>query len=161
MKEEIENKLKNIFKQNQVNLAYLFGSKVKDDENSMSDIDFAVLFSEQVKTSDYPDKRLKIASEIGKHVEEEVDVACLNNASILLKHRAVIEGNLIFSAEPDLSRKYETRTLQQYEDFKYYINKNIETTEKQIEKGEFGEAPLKPKVETYFQQKYGSRLSKH
>jgi len=156
-------KLKKIFKTNQVNLAYFFGSKASKSkrESKLSDTDFAVLFSDQVEPSEYLNNRLKITSEIEKYIEGEIDVSCLNNASVLLRHRAVIKGKLIFSSDDEFRRDFETRVLQQYEDFKYYIDKNIHATEEQIKKGEFGKAPLKPEVETYFQEKYGDRLSKH
>jgi len=158
MKQETKDKLESIFKRNQVSLAYLFGSKVSGNESKLSDIDFAVLFSDQVEPGEYLDNRLKITSEIEKYVEGEIDVSCLNNASVLLRHRAAIKGELIFSSDDELRQDFETRVLQQYEDFKYYIDKNIRATEKQIKKGEFGKAPLKPKAETYFQEKYGNRL---
>lgn len=146
MLEKYQQKLNKIFKENQVVLAYLFGSAAREKTNSLSDIDIAVLFSEKVKKEDYFDKRLKLASGIDKTFGiYKTEVICLNEASPFLKHEAVFNGILIFTRDFNLKREFELRVLQEFEDFKYHLETANEVMKKQIRTGTFG----KPLISIY------------
>lgn len=143
--EKEQQKLNSIFKENQVALAYLFGSAAKEKEGPLSDIDFGILFSDKVKEDNYLDKRLKIASAISSVLKDKkVDVLCLNEASILLRHRVVFQGTPIFVLDQDLKRKFELEVLQQYEDFKYHLETGFKIMEEQIKEGRAGKPLISP-----------------
>jgi len=154
----LENRenLEEIFRKENVVLAYLFGSALKGNITPLSDVDIAVLFSKSIKKEEYLDKILKLASEIDKILGiYNTEVVCLNNASLLLKHRAVFYGKAIFVYDPKLKRDFELRVLQEYEDFKYYLEKSFEIMRRQIKEGTFG----KPLISIY--SKYLEKKDDH
>ena len=137
--EQQKEKLNKIFKENQVILAYLFGSAAREKMGPLSDIDIAVLFLDKVKKEDYFDKRLKLASEIDRVLGVyKTEVICLNESPPLLKHRAVFYGVPIFISDLKLKRVFELRILQEYEDFKYHLETSFKIMERQIKEGAFG-----------------------
>jgi len=95
---EEQEKLNEIFKENQVILAYLFGSVAQGRISPLSDIDIAILFSEKIRKEDYFDKELRLATKIGKLFKiNRVDIINLETTrSPLLKQRAVLKGKPIF-----------------------------------------------------------------
>lgn len=134
-----KNKLDIIFKENNVVLAYVYGSVAKGKENSLSDIDVAVLFPEKVKKSDYLDLRIKIAGKIDRALKiYKTEVICLNQAPPFLRHEAVYSGINICCADNNIKRDFEFKTLQEYEDFKYYLSIGSSTMKNQIKNGTFG-----------------------
>lgn len=138
-------KLNKIFKENQVVLAYLFGSTAKGTTTPLSDIDIAVLFSARVKKDDYFDKRLKLASEIDKALKTgKTEVLALNQAPPLLKHRAVYYGISIYASDARLKRIFELRVLQEYEDFRYHLETAYKIMKRQIKEGTFGKPFISP-----------------
>jgi predicted nucleotidyltransferase len=146
-----QEKLNKIFKENQVLLAYLFGSAARGKITSLSDIDIAVLFLEKVRRDDYFSKRLKLASEIDKALGVyKTEIVCLNEAPPLLKHRAVFYGILIFVSDSKLKRNFELRVLEEYEDFNYYLERSYGVMKKHLKEGTFGKASLSPKKEKSF-----------
>lgn len=146
-----QEKLNRIFKKNSVLLAYIFGSTARGQDTFLSDIDIAVLFSNKVKKRSYSEKILKLADEISEIIKgKEIDIVCLNEASPFLKHRAVFYGKPIFVSNPKLKREFELCVLQEYEDFKYYLERSYKVMADHLNKGIFGKAPFPPKKEKMF-----------
>lgn len=135
--------LEEIFRKNDVLLAYLFGSVLRGRMTSLSDIDIAVLFSKNVKTLD---RILSLSSEINNLLGFfRTEVVCLNSAPPLLKHRATIYGKAIFVSDPALKRSFELRVLQEYEDYKYYLERSFEVMRRKLKEGVFG----RPEISVY------------
>ena len=134
-----KGKLDIIFKKNNVILAYVYGSVAEGKENPLSDIDIAVLFSKKVKKNDYFDLRIKIAGEIDRALKiYKTEIICLNQAPSFLRHEAVYGGINIYCTNSNIKRNFEFKTLQEYEDFKYYLNIGSNTMKNQIRNGTFG-----------------------
>lgn len=77
-----QKKLNKVFKQNQVLLAYLFGSEARGTSHKESDVDIGVLFNKKVDPKDYlklEGKLIEFFSEI--HPKKEINVVNLNIAS--------------------------------------------------------------------------------
>ena len=148
---EDNEKLNEIFKENQVTLAYLFGSAARGKMTPLSDIDIAVLFSDEVKKDDYFDKILCLAHEIGKVLEiDRVDVINLGTVtSPLLKHNAVFGGKLIFGEDTKLQFELESGIMKEYEDTKYLREVQSYYSHKHIKEGTFGKGRLSSKQEKY------------
>lgn len=147
-----KRKLAEIFQENQVVLAYLFGSAARNTMTALSDIDIAVLFSNKTKESDYLAKRLKIASEIdGVLKTDKTEVVALNQAPPLLKHETVLKGNLLFSRDKALQLKTESQIMKEYEDTKHLREVQTEIMREQIKKGTFGR-PLVSPYSKYLQE---------
>lgn len=141
-----QNQLNKIFEENDVVLAYLFGSAARGSFGPLSDVDVAVLCSEKVGQDDYFDKRLKLASEIDKILGiYKTEVICLNQVPPFLRHRAVFHGMPIFVGDVKLKRSFELRVLQEYEDFKYHLESAHRIMTSQIKDGTFGKPIISPR----------------
>ena len=89
--------LTSLFDASDVVLAYLFGSQVKGTTNSESDIDIAVLLSDQIPQSEYGQRVVDLNTElIGIFQRDAIDVALLNNAPPLLAFQVVRHGVVIY-----------------------------------------------------------------
>lgn len=151
MFEKHQKKLDKIFKENQVKLAYLFGSAARGKTTLLSDIDIAVLFSEKVKEEDYFNKALRLAHEIGNVFEvDRVDVINLKTAaSPLLKHNAVFKGKLIFGKDRKKQFELESGIMKEYEDTEHLRAVQSYYLHKHIKEGAFGKGRLSPRQEKY------------
>ena len=92
--------LTSLFDASDVVLAYLFGSEAKGTTNSESDIDIAVLLSDQVLQSEYGQRVVDLNTElIGIFQRDAIDVALLNNAPPLLAFQVVRHGVVIYDSD--------------------------------------------------------------
>jgi predicted nucleotidyltransferase len=124
-KEEIQNKLKSLFKQEkEVLFAYLFGSAaIGKGFNFKSDVDLAVYLDEK-KVKDTFQKRLRLMSETEKVLKRETEVVILNDInSVFFKFVIIKEGKLIFERNHEKRVDFELKTIQDYFDFELFIEK--------------------------------------
>jgi len=145
MKNSIENhqkELEQIFQQEEVVLAYLFGSVVRGTAGPESDIDIAVLFSKEQPDVCF-EQRISLASKLEKGADlHNVEIICLYEAPPLLKHRAVLSGQLLYATTPQIKRDMELRALQEHEDFSYHLAVANKALRKHIFQNTLGKAPL-------------------
>lgn len=93
--DEVKEKILKYFREKkEVDLVYLFGSMAKNQITPKSDIDLAVLFS---------DDKMNLFSLQGKYMEEltslfdkKVDVVNLNASDVTFAYRVVSEGKLLY-----------------------------------------------------------------
>jgi len=157
-----QKKLNKIFKENQVALAYLFGSAARGRMTPLSDIDIAVLFSDEVEEDDYFNKILRLAHELGNVFEiDRVDVINLGTVtSPLLKHNAVFGGKLIFGKDRKKQFQLESGIMKEYEDTKHLREVQSYYLHKHIKEGSFGKG--KPIYKSkYLEKKYDSNKQKN
>jgi predicted nucleotidyltransferase len=104
--------------------AYLFGSQAKGTAGSLSDIDIAVYFAEEVVAGERFDVRLGLLGELTDlYKTDRVDLVVLNDAPPLLAHRILKEGLLIFSDDDKMRLEYEVKAVLKYLDWKPYLDK--------------------------------------
>lgn len=124
MKPETKEKLARIFKKHSVVFAYLFGSQAKGTAGSLSDIDIAVYFDDEIDANEHFDLKLKVLDEITDlYRTDEVDLVVLNDSPPLLSHRILKEGILIFSDNDKARLAYDVKAMLKYLDWKPYIEK--------------------------------------
>lgn len=122
--EKLQNKttktLETVFnKENKVLIAYLFGSYARGVETTKSDIDIAILLSENPpKMLEY---YLHLINELSKVLNNEVDLIILNTAPPLLKHQIIKHGKLVYCKDEKARIEFETRTHGEYLDFSIAI----------------------------------------
>jgi len=98
--EELSDKLKDLFIQHGVVLAYLFGSQAEGTARTSSDADFAVLLSPETPRSKYFDVRLGLTNALMDELHKnEVDVILLNEATALLAHEVTTYGKILYEDE--------------------------------------------------------------
>lgn len=94
---EYKLQLTSLFEASDVVLAYLFGSEAKGTANRESDIDIAVLLSDQIPEAEYGQRVVDLNTElIGIFQRDAIDVAVLNNAPPLLAFQVVRHGIVIY-----------------------------------------------------------------
>jgi len=102
----------------EVTVAYLFGSRARDDFNVESDIDIAVLLSQSL-SGPYDFVRLVGESADELEVEDEkVNLVILNDASLELAYKVISEGKVIFERDFERRVEFEVHVLESYMDFK-------------------------------------------
>jgi uncharacterized protein YutE (UPF0331/DUF86 family)/predicted nucleotidyltransferase len=98
--EELSEKLKDIFVQHGVVLAYLFGSQAEGTARPSSDADFAVLLPPETQRSKYFDVRLSLTNALMDALHKnEVDVIVLNEATPLLAYEVATHGKILYEDE--------------------------------------------------------------
>lgn len=136
--ENIINKAKNfiedINKRYKIKFAYIFGSQATGKATENSDIDIAIYFEEEYP----PMKEVFIRGDIiedGKaFFKKDVDIVSLNNASLLLKYEIIHDG--IVLKDDDDRADFESLSLREYFDFKYYSDIYDNAMIERIRKGE-------------------------
>jgi predicted nucleotidyltransferase len=102
-------------KDKRVKFAYLFGSAAREEQNSLSDMDIAVYFSEDC---DLVEAKLDL---IGKLMEclgkDRFDLITLNTASLPLAARVIRCRKVLAERDPFSRHRYESRILREYFDF--------------------------------------------
>lgn len=121
-RQKIEKYLAN---QNNIDVAYLFGSQSTKKANVLSDIDIAILFEKKIPHIERFNKKLNIMGELGTLLKrDDVEVVDLNSADTALKFSAIENRDLLL-VKSDLARAlFEADTMTKYQDYKYYINLN-------------------------------------
>ena len=122
-------KLRHVFEDHGVVLAYLFGSRAKGLAREDSDYDFAVLFEKpDAGILEEVELGIKIARELGIP-PEKVDVVSLNRADTLLKARVFREGIAIYARDEEYRRRWERRTyieiLSEMDLYATYVNRRL------------------------------------
>lgn len=116
MRKEVLENLKTLFKgEEQVLVAYLFGSQVRNIQTLQSDIDIAVLLSET------PQKLLGyylyLVNRLSKLLGNNVDLIILNTSPPLLKFQVIKYGKVIYSQNEEVRIKFETKAQSEFLDF--------------------------------------------
>ncbi len=99
-----------------VDAVYLFGSSVNGKMTGISDIDLAILFSEN-KIVDID--RLDIMSRLSSAAGRDVDLVILNDASPLLYHEILLTGKLILENNRECRIQREVKNRKLYEDYRH------------------------------------------
>lgn len=142
--ENIKKQIIEVLENQDVTLAYVFGSHASGKVSALSDFDLAVLFSKDVGKEEYFNKELKIAGDIGRIMRiDRVDVINLAMArNPLLKHNAIFESMPILVKDNKVKFNLERIIRQEYEDTKYLRETSYKIMRRQIKNGTFG----KPKI---------------
>lgn len=97
---ELSGKLKELFIQQGVVLAYLFGSQAEGTARPSSDADFAVLLPPTTPRSNYFDVRLSLTNALMDAMHQnDIDVVILNEATALLAHEVATHGKILYEDE--------------------------------------------------------------
>jgi hypothetical protein len=100
----------------EIELAYLFGSQVSGRVRRESDIDVAILVTNE-RAGDPRAELARLFADLGQIVpSERLDVVLLNGAPSLLRHRIIRDGRLLFARTPERRIRFVSRTIQDYQD---------------------------------------------
>jgi len=97
--------------------AYLFGSQATGKAHPRSDVDTAVLLSEEDDMTRF-ERRLRLIDGVSEVCGREADVIVLNDAPPLLQHQVLKEGRLLFERDRAARVEFEVRAGKVYADLK-------------------------------------------
>lgn len=98
-------------------LVYLFGSQARGQAFPFSDVDFAVAFAPEVPAAELSQRQVEMITELMSLLKRnDVDVAVLERATPLLRHRAATEGIVVYQADPFAHADFLVRALREYDD---------------------------------------------
>ena len=100
--------------------AYLFGSQIRGTDNPMSDLDIAILLKENAPSTILRLKeKLLLEYKIQSHFGlNQVDLVELNLQGVVFQHNVLKTGKLIYDGDPIFRKKFETKVILEYCDFK-------------------------------------------
>lgn len=123
--DKIKEILKQYFKKHpEIEVAYIFGSVAQGKENPLSDIDIAIIINpQQINEKMYRyGYKAEVLSDLIKLLKtNNVDLVILNEADILLRHRVLYFGKLIYSKNEKKRIEFQVDTINKYNDFKQLI----------------------------------------
>lgn len=117
--EEALERLRDLFRQRDVALAYLFGSWAADEAGPGSDLDIAVLLvdrSGEGLYSLYRELMLGVREALGT---ERFDLLLLDKAPPALQFEVVSQGRLIYARDDEVLNAFEMRVIRGFQDTAY------------------------------------------
>lgn len=105
-----------IYKYRTVELAYIFGSSIKDADREPCDIDIGILVKETLSARNKLDLCLDIADKAESIFGRRADVVILNNASPFLKYQVAKFGKLIFERKENIDNEFRFILMTDYFD---------------------------------------------
>jgi uncharacterized protein len=123
--------------QEDVDLAYLFGSYARRQAGTLSDLDVAVLMA------GHPDKeaclktRLRFMGDLSNLLSfEEIDVVILNCAPPALRYHILRDGIIMFNRDEDRRIEFTLNTVNRFLDFKPILERHERAIIERARKGE-------------------------
>lgn len=122
-----KNQLYAYFKNQPVDLAYLFGSQASGKVKPLSDIDFAVLFAKNLTDQERFALKIKILGDLSKILKtDKIDLVDLKTAPPFLQFEVIKKRNEIFIRNENARIDFETKVLFNFFDRQYFVNRHIE-----------------------------------
>ena len=155
--EESRTSLESYFAaQEDVELAYLHGSQARQQANSFSDVDIAVLLRGEPDGGRSFDARMRLIGDLVELLKlTDVDVAVLNHAPASLRYRVLKDGLLLYCRDHDRWIAFRLRTVNEYLDFKPFLERHTRAILEKARKGELldGYDPHRGALERYRQKR--------
>ncbi|MEA3460184.1 MAG: nucleotidyltransferase domain-containing protein [Chloroflexota bacterium] len=124
MKKRAEVKLSHLvelFADEAVEIVYLFGSQARGDAGRVSDVDIAIFLPNEPNAEECAQSQLYFLDKLTKFLRrDDVDVVILNRAPLLLQHRIIRDGKVIFCRDERRRVHYEAHVIRDYLDFQYF-----------------------------------------
>ncbi len=129
---EILQRLKNLFPQTPVALAYLFGSYAHAQADSLSDVDLAVYIDAHGEAlyRNYMEIMLAVQAALET---ERLDLLLLNSASPSMQFEVIRTGELIYARTEQVQYAFEMNVIRKYQDTAYlravqneYLKKRVQ-----------------------------------
>lgn len=140
-REAIIEKIKVLFyPRKEIILTYLYGSLAKGVAHPQSDIDIAILLSENISEEAYPyGYRAEILSDLMKALQtNRIDLVTLNEAPPFLRFQVIRYGVLIFSRSEAKRIDFQVKTITKYNDVKRLLYVQHQYLSQRLKDGTYG-----------------------
>jgi uncharacterized protein len=119
-----------------IQAAYVFGSVATGRARPDSDIDVAVLVDERASPNGTLKVRLQLMADLGSALgRSDVEVVILNESPILLAHRVLSQGVLVYERSATQRVRFQVRTASRYLDLVPMLETQLRYLKKQARKG--------------------------
>jgi len=121
-------RLKKLFQDDEdIVIAYLFGSYTLGKVGPLSDIDLALLLNHSLPPATYSDKALDYISKISKILGlDKFDLVILNRAPFGLQYEIVKNGHIIYCRNEEEKINYRIKIQNLYQNFKPFEDEYIQ-----------------------------------
>ena len=134
-----KNKIINFFKdKKEVEAVYLYGSYAKETAREDSDIDLAVIVSDENDFEGFDMPQTRYNYDLGKLTGKKIEVQNLESVAIDFAHRVLYEGELLMGLGSKKRVDFEEMVLRVYFDMKPAIEEYFYYLRKIAKKGELG-----------------------
>lgn len=122
-------------KQDQVVLAYLFGSVAQKRAGNLSDVDLAIFLDESLDRMDRFNLKLGLISDLGDILKtDRLDLVIMNDAPSSLNFEIIKANYPLFIRDKDLKVDLEHHILSRYLDRQYYDQRWVDNLIKKTAK---------------------------
>jgi len=118
-----KNQIIEVVKNLPVEVLYLFGSQATNTANSLSDFDFAVIFSENIDKHARFKHILHLISDFSEILQKKTDVLDLSEVPIRFQYEALKPRMDIYVKNKFIRDNFENDVLRNYYDQMYYLKK--------------------------------------
>lgn len=99
--------------------AYLFGSYAAGRVTPLSDIDIAVLLSDDMPEEEYLHLRSELYADLSKFLgTDEIDIIFLNNAPLSMQYGVLKDKKVLYCSDWEKMIDFESRVIKLYLDIK-------------------------------------------
>jgi predicted nucleotidyltransferase len=103
--------------EDRVRLAFLFGSRARGQARNDSDIDVAVLLTDEAAAADRGRTIRQLAAGLGRVVSSTLlDIVVLNDAPALLRHRVLRDGIMLMERSSEDRVRFARKAICEYQD---------------------------------------------
>jgi hypothetical protein len=128
-----------LMRQPDVSMAYLFGSQAQGRAHPLSDVDVGVLLADQLTPAEQSRARLRLVGELMALLRrDDVDLVILNQAPLLLRHRVLRDGRLLFARDDRERIRFAAETYRRYLDCRHMYDVLDEAMFARLREGRFG-----------------------
>jgi len=122
-----------------VQFAYLFGSQASGNVTPISDVDVAVYLDDHLASTEQFKLQLHLVGVLCQALQRnDVELAILNGADIVLRYQVLKNGKLIFCRDQTAKNEFFVRTMSEYLDAEPLRAFHREKMKKRIKEGKFG-----------------------
>lgn len=105
-----------------ISTVYLFGSVAKNRATKGSDVDIAILFTEDLPLLDRFDRKLEIANDLEDLLKLKIDVVDLETADPYFIHQVMLGKEIILDKNTERRVSFEVKKREEYFDRKYFYD---------------------------------------
>lgn len=122
---EQKAKITEFAKSRPIELVYLFGSQARGEGKTLSDYDFAILFSNSLDSTKRFELKLEAMTFLaGLLNTDSVDVVDLNSAPPAFRYEAMAPRKVVYAKSEDTRVDFERQAMAEYFDRLYYIKRH-------------------------------------
>lgn len=123
-------------KQDQIKLAYLFGSVAREEQGKLSDVDIAVFLDESLGKKERWNLELSLIADLGDILKaDRVDLVVMNDAPNSLNFEVIKANHPLLIRDENFKVDLEQYIMSRYLDRQYYDQRWAENLLKKIVEG--------------------------